>query len=145
MDALKTDIVVAGGGIAGMIASLVFAREGFHVVCVDAAAKPDKDTGKDLRSTAFLMPSIRLLNEAGIYDGLSDIAAPLKIMRIVDAGGPDPIARQTVDFEADSAGEPQFGLNIPNAPLREKLLAQIDANPQITMIFADAVAGMSTR
>ena len=145
MGKMQTDIVVAGGGIAGMIAALVFAREGFRVVCVDAAPKPSQHSAQDLRSTAFLMPSIRLLEEANIFEGLASIAAPLRLMRIVDAGGPEPLARQAVDFDAQEAGEPQFGWNIPNAPLREQLTAQIEANRQIQMIFGDPVNRLTGR
>jgi len=128
-----------------MIAALVFAREGFKVTCVEAAPKPTKSAAQDLRSTAFLMPSIRLLDEAGILSGLQDIAAPLRLMRIVDAGGAEPLPRETVDFNADAAGEEQFGWNIPNAPLRDKLLLQIKDNQLITMIFDDVVDGITTR
>ena len=145
MKRTETDILVTGGGIAGMISSLVFAREGFNVICVDAAPEPNATTPNDLRSTAFLMPSIQLMRDAGIFTGLEDIAAPLKTMRIVDAGGPDLIPRQTVDFDASDANESQFGWNIPNAPLRAKLSAQIDSNPQISMIYGDTVEAMTTR
>ena len=145
MNKIQTDILIAGGGIAGMIAALVFAREGFKVTCVEAAPKPTKSAAQDLRSTAFLMPSIRLLDEAGILSGLQDIAAPLRLMRIVDAGGAEPLPRETVDFNADAAGEEQFGWNIPNAPLRDKLLLQINDNQLITMIFDDVVDGLTTR
>lgn len=141
----ETDILVAGGGIAGMIATLVFVGEGFQVTCVDAAPKPGKASAKDLRSTAFLMPSIRLLEDAGIFEGLSEIATPLKLMRIVDAGGIDPIPRETVDFDASDAGEEQFGWNIPNAALRDQLLDQIESNAQITMMFENAVEAITTR
>lgn len=142
---IHTDILVAGGGIAGMIASLVFADQGFNVTCVDAAPKPSASSTKDLRSTAFLMPSIRLLKEAGIFTGLEEVAAPLQTMRIVDAGGKDGLPRETVDFEAITAGEEQFGWNVPNAALRERLLTQIEKNTNITMIFGDAVDGLTTR
>ena len=54
-----TDVLVAGGGIAGLAATAAFAAAGFRVVCVDplpvvadAAAE-----GSDLRSTAFLISS----------------------------------------------------------------------------------------
>ena len=145
MNKIETDILVAGGGVAGMLASLILAQSGFSVICVDASPKPDKTTRPDQRSTAFLMPSIALLSEAGIFGDLETIAEPLRVMRIVDAGGPEFLPVQISDFEAHEAGEEQFGFNIPNAPLREHLLNQIEAHPRIEMRFGDGVSGFTPR
>ena len=140
----ETDILVAGAGIAGMIAALVFSRQGLRVTCVDPSPASNA-LAPDLRSTAFLMPSIEILQQAGVFDGLASIAAPLKTMRIVDAGGEEPHARQTVDFDAAEAGEAQFGWNIPNAPLRQNLAEQIASDDNIVMLHGDAVEALFLR
>ena len=89
MSRLSTDILVSGGGIAGLTAAAAFGAAGFSVICVDPdpPVTAETDPGADLRSTAFLQPSIPVLQAAGVWDRLLPFAAPLQIMRIIDAGG----------------------------------------------------------
>ncbi len=121
------DILVSGGGIAGLIAAAAFGAEGFSVLCVDPA-QPVTDetaTGADLRSTAFLAPSVALLDRIGVWDRLSPLATPLQVMRIVDAGGAQPEPRLTRDFDASEIGDQPFGWNLPNWLLRREIAARL--------------------
>lgn len=135
-----TDILIAGGGIAGMIATLILADAGQRVLCVDPA-KPG--SSPDLRSTAFLMPATRVLDKIGLFDQLRDHAAALRIMRIVQARNGTPT--RTVDFDAAEAGEPQFGWNIPNAALRAILPQAIAAHPNADLHSSVSVCGHTPR
>ena len=139
------DIVIAGGGIAGMIATLVFAQEGFSTLCVDPAPAPGPDMAEDLRSTAFLTPAVALLSEAGVFAALRPHAAPLRTMRLIDAGGARNEIRETVDFSAGDIGAAEFGWNIPNALLRRVLLEQISAHPNAEMRHGIAVSRATAR
>ena len=60
--------------------------------------------GSDLRCTAFLMPAVALLRRAGLWERLEPHAAPLRVMRIADAGGAEPVIRETADFAAREIG-----------------------------------------
>ncbi|MEM9208728.1 MAG: FAD-dependent monooxygenase [Pseudomonadota bacterium] len=124
----STDILVAGGGIAGLSASCAFGASGFNVVCVDPVLPPtNRDAvGADLRTTAFLRPAQRLLCEAGVWQRLRPHATPLKTMRIVDAGGTGPRERLRKDFEADDIDESLFGYNLPNTQIRASLLERLE-------------------
>ena len=137
---MKTDFVIAGGGIAGMLATLVLAHSGARVVCVDPAPS---DAPPDLRSTAFLMPAIRLLSRVGVFAALEPAATPLRIMRIVEAA--DGSINQTADFSSAEAGEDQFGWNIPNAALRRILPGAIDAHPHADLRRGLTVEGHTPR
>ena len=53
MSLTTTDIIIAGGGIAGMTAASRFAAEGFAVTLVDPAETPAQCPRTDLRPTAF--------------------------------------------------------------------------------------------
>ena len=57
------DVFVAGGGIAGLIAALGFAANGFAVICADPNGQ---SVGSDKRTTAFLRPSKQLLEHIGV-------------------------------------------------------------------------------
>jgi 2-polyprenyl-6-methoxyphenol hydroxylase-like FAD-dependent oxidoreductase len=102
MERIDTDILVAGGGVAGLAATAAFAAEGFSTLCVDPVPPVTEATaeGSDLRSTAFLAPSIALLDRAGLWDRLAPHGAPLRVMRLADAGGPTGAIRTLADFEA---------------------------------------------
>ena len=84
-----TDILISGGGVAGLAAACAFGNAGFRVTCVEPnpPVTTAADEGSDLRTTAFLHPSIPVLEKAGLWVRLEPHAAALRIMRIVDAGG----------------------------------------------------------
>ncbi len=128
MTGFDCDIVVAGGGVAGLTAASVLGRAGFGVVCVDPAPPvTERDAeGSDLRTTAFLQPAQELLDEAGLWARLADYATPLQVMRIVDAGGPEPEARLIKEFDAADISDRPFGWNLPNWLLRREMVAHLD-------------------
>ncbi|WP_039018252.1 UbiH/UbiF family hydroxylase [Halocynthiibacter namhaensis] len=139
MERIQTDILISGGGIAGMCAAAAFGSKGYNVICVDpmpdnAAAKPD------LRTTAFLQPSKLVLEAAGLWDRLGPIAAPLQVMRIVDAGGENPEPRVIKDFDAADLSDAPFGWNFTNMAIRDVALARIKSLPNV-----DFRAGTSTQ
>lgn len=143
----RYDIVVSGGGIAGLTAAAVFGSAGFSVLCVDPAPPvTERDAeGSDLRTTALLQPARALLERTGIWDLLAPYAAPLQIMRIVDAGGETPEPRVVREFDASEiSGEP-FGWNLPNWLLRRELLARIATLPRVDFRAGTATTTLFTR
>ncbi len=127
MRGFDCDIVVSGGGIAGLTAACVFGEAGFEVVCVDPAPPvTERDAeGSDLRTTAFLQPARTLLEGAGLWARLAPHAAPLQVMRIVDAGGAEPEPRIVKEFDAADISAEPFGWNLPNWLLRREMLARL--------------------
>jgi len=146
MERLETDILIAGGGIAGLLASAVLAETGFSVLCADpippitdGAAK-----GADLRSTAFLMPAVNLLAEAGLWQRLAPHAAPLRIMRIVDAGVQNATP-MVADFVSDDIGQEAFAYNLPNWLIRREVLAYLETLSNAEIIAPARVGPMLAR
>ncbi|MDE4273340.1 UbiH/UbiF family hydroxylase [Phaeobacter gallaeciensis] len=127
------DILISGGGIAGLTAAATFGSAGFRVICVDPAppiTERDVD-GSDLRTTAVLQPARELLERCGLWARLADHAAPLQIMRIVDAGGEHPEPRVVRDFNAADISDQPFGWNLPNWLLRRELVAALADLPNV--------------
>ncbi len=143
----KTDILVAGGGVAGLTAAAAFAAAGFDVICVDPAppATTEITATSDLRSTAFLMPAIRLLEDAGLWQALKSGAAPLRVMRIADAGGTEAEIRDTADFSATELGLDTFGWNLPNRLLRAEMTAHLLRLPNADLRTGVAVDHVTPR
>lgn len=121
------DILISGGGVAGLTAAALFGTQGHRVLCVDPAppVTEREAAGADLRSTAFLQPSVQVLERAGVWHQLSAHATALQVMRIVDAD--ETGARKTRDFDASDISELPFGWNLPNWLIRRELVARLGA------------------
>jgi flavin-dependent dehydrogenase len=76
-----TDILIAGGGPAGLATAIAAAREGFSVIVADRAFPPiDKSCGEGI------MPDgLSMLHQMGVHLG-SKFAVPLKGIRFIGEG-----------------------------------------------------------
>lgn len=147
MQLTKTDILISGGGIAGLAAAAAFGNAGFEVILVDPAppvTTPEAE-GADLRTTALLQPAREILRRAGVWDSLAPHGTALQVMRIVDAGGPDGAARIVRDFEAADISDEPFGWNFPNWLLRRELVARLAELPQVDFRAGTATTSLLTR
>ena len=142
-----TDILISGGGVAGLTAAAAFGAAGFTVICVEPTAPVIEAAapGADLRTTAFLTPSIAVLEAAGLWQRLKPHAAALQIMRIVDAGGKVAEPRYIKDFDASELSDQPFGYNLPNWLLRREMLARIAELPNVTLLPGLATTTLLTR
>lgn len=131
------EIAIVGGGLAGRIAALAFARQGFDTVLIAPDDFGPGNIRADGRTTALMDQSIGFLGTLGIWDKVRPETAPLVNMRIVDATG-RLLHAPTVNFRAAEIGLEAFGYNIPNAPflaiLRGELLALDNVTIQPTSV-----------
>ncbi len=141
------DILISGGGIAGLTAAAVFGAAGFDVVCVDPAPPiTERDAeGSDMRTTAFLQPARGLLEQCGLWERLNEHAAPLQVMRIVDAGGELPEPRVVKDFNAADISDQPFGWNLPNWLLRREMVARLAELPNVDFCPDTGTVSLFTR
>jgi len=147
MQNYDVDILVSGGGVAGLTAAALFGQAGFSVLCVDPTPPvTERDAqGSDLRTTAFLQPSQALLERAGLWQRLSAEAAPLQVMRIVDAGGTEPEPRIVKDFNAADISDKPFGWNLPNWLLRRELTDHLDGMENVEFRAGTGTTTLFTR
>jgi 2-octaprenyl-6-methoxyphenol hydroxylase len=141
------DILVSGGGIAGLITAAAFGAEGMTTLCVDPAPPVTEEAaaGSDLRTTAFLAPSVDLLTRIGLWDRLAPHATPLQVMRIVDAGGARPEPRLVRDFDAAEIGDQPFGWNLQNWLLRREISARLEQLQTVRFQPGTGTADVITR
>ncbi|MDX5357693.1 MAG: UbiH/UbiF family hydroxylase [Rhodobacterales bacterium] len=146
-DRQQVDVLISGGGVAGLTAAGAFGAAGFRVLCVDPAPPVTDEAaeGADIRTTAFLQPSIPVLEAAGLWARLAPHAAPLQVMRIVDAGGREPVARIVRDFDASDVSDQPFGWNLPNWLLRREMVARLAELPNVEFRPGTATAGVTAR
>lgn len=140
--ALKSDILISGGGPAGLTLACLLGRAGFDIVLLDAE-KPtteNQTTRPSGRTAALLNSSLNILQAAGVWPDLKDNATALATMRIVD----DSLASgetQSVEFKASHLDVSEFGYNIPNAILKQRLQQQIQGLENITYLQATKLSG----
>ena len=122
-----------GGGPAGLTAAIALAEAGIETALI--ARRP----AADHRTTALLAGSVTALKMLGVWDGCEAHAAPLRVMRIVDATS--RLARAPeVHFAASEIGLEAFGHNIENPHLLAALDARARAFPSLTRIEGEALA-----
>ncbi|HMO08525.1 MAG TPA: UbiH/UbiF family hydroxylase [Paracoccaceae bacterium] len=143
----RTDILISGGGPAGLAAAAAFGSAGFTVVLVDPAPPVTEAgaEGADLRTTAILQPGADLLARAGLWDRLAPHAAPLQVMRIVDAGGETAEPRLVRDFDAADISDRPFGWNFPNWLLRREMVAHLATLQNVDFRPGIGTAGVLAR
>lgn len=107
------DVIVVGGGLAGIAAAVSLARSGVSVIHLAPQAPPDR------RTSALMMPSVDFLAQAGLVDNPASLGHPLTAIRIIDATSRLIRAPETL-FDAAEAGLTAFGWNFGNAALLER-------------------------
>jgi 2-octaprenyl-6-methoxyphenol hydroxylase len=120
------DIAVVGGGLAGTVAALAAAAEGWRVAFI--APKPPRQDG---RTTALLSESLDLLSSLGVWDIVRPSSAPLRTMRILD-GTSRLFRAPPVSFHSSEIDLDAFGYNIPNQPLFDALHAAAGSETGLT-------------
>ena len=137
MNRTTCDIVIGGGGIAGLSTACVFGSAGFSVICAEPTTP-----AKDLRTTAILQPAQAILQTADVWQTLAPHACPLKTMRLIDAS--NNTINTTADFHASEISPLPFGWNVVNWRLRDALIKRIATLPNV-QILPLAVAGVTAR
>ncbi|WP_111537644.1 FAD-dependent monooxygenase [Palleronia aestuarii] len=143
----ETDIVISGAGIAGMVLAALLARRGWRVVICDPAPPPEAAdaAGSDLRSTAYLAPSVELLKTAGLWTALSPHATDLGALRVVDTKGWPPRLTEERTFRPNELDLEAFGKNVPNWRARHLIAQTLERDDRIDLRLGVGFASMLAR
>ena len=134
---LTVEVAIVGGGPAGLTAAIALAEAGIETALIARRPIPDH------RTTALLAGSVTALNTLGVWDGCAAEAAPLRVMRIVDATA-RLIRAPEVCFAAAEIGLDAFGHNIENRHLMAALDARAETLASLTRIEDEAQAVETT-
>lgn len=104
------DIIVVGGGLAGLATAVSLSRAGHRVIHLAPPGPPDR------RTSALMMPSVDFLRQTGLVDEPAALGHALTAIRIIDATPRLVRAPETL-FDAEEIGLPAFGWNFGNAAL----------------------------
>lgn len=129
---IQADILVSGGGIAGLTFALLMAGLGLNVHVIDPLdPKKLESLPPSGRTIALMNSSLNIIRAAGLND-VEALGTPMEIMRIIDKsilGKPS----EPHDFEAFEIGLDQFGFNIPNNALHVVLFERAKVQENLTL------------
>jgi len=141
------DILISGGGIAGLTAAAALGHLGYSIILVDPnpPVTDSVDPKADLRSTAYLQPAHALFTEIGLWNQLSTHAIPLEALRIIDLAGDPPDIKGERLFRSEDLGELPLGWNLLNWLTRREILAALDSQNVVDLRFGTGFRSMLTR
>ena len=132
------DIVIAGGGTAGLAAALALrkAAPDLTVTVVDIRANSDKPG--DQRASAIAAAARRMLEELSVWMAVAEDAQPILSMEVTDSITGDAVRPVFLTFDGSVAeGEP-FAHMVPNGVLLGALTRAAKA-AGVEMITPDSV------
>lgn len=144
----QTDILIAGGGIAGLALAKLLADIGLRIDLIEPS--PPKSMSKTPltgRTVALMESSINIIKATAVWDSVAEYATSMEAMRIIDDSQKGQPHIDT-EFSAQDIGMKQFGYNIPNAFLRAVLYEHVKKMENVKIHkarFADMNATPSYR
>lgn len=124
----KTDIIIVGGGLAGMTQALLLGNAGFNVTCLDQGSIASQ-AKTDERTTAISLGSSKILTKAGIWNEIEPHGCPIKDIKILDGNSP-----VLLDFDISDLNQSAMGWIVDNALLRQVMAKEIKKNKNIAHI-----------
>jgi 2-octaprenyl-6-methoxyphenol hydroxylase len=134
MSSQSVEVVIVGGGPAGLTAAIALAAAGIETALVAKLAR-----APDNRTTALLASSVTALDTLGVWPHCRDDAAPLRVMRIIDDTA-RLLRAPEVHFAASEIGLDAFGHNIENRYLLAALDARARALASLAFVEDEAQA-----
>lgn len=121
---ITTEVVVLGGGLAGLTMAAALATAGVPVVCIDQDS-PDRQAGDDfdIRTTAIAYASMKVLEGSGVWRHMEPHAGPMLDIRIADQFSPLFVHYDHKELAIDGEHRP-FGWILDNKDMRRALFAR---------------------
>ncbi|MCY4303375.1 MAG: FAD-dependent monooxygenase [Aestuariivita sp.] len=144
---IDCDILIAGGGISGLLSAVAFGQAGYNVICIDPNPPINNldSNHVDLRTTAILQPAQKFLARIGIWDYLSPHATPLQSLRIMDVDHGETSPRLVREFDSTEISEEPFGWNLQNSKIIQTLSLFLEKLNHVECWYGKAAVSLLTR
>ncbi|CAK0751619.1 Ubiquinone hydroxylase UbiL [Azospirillaceae bacterium] len=135
-DELITDVVIVGGGLAGLTLACALGGAGVPTVCVDRDSPKTQTTENfDIRTTAVSFSSQQVLAAAGVWNDMVNGAAAINDIRVADKDSPF-----FVHYNFQEVGDHPLGWVLDNIVMRRALFARVAELPALTHLAPATVA-----
>ncbi|MCB1784157.1 MAG: FAD-dependent monooxygenase [Alphaproteobacteria bacterium] len=120
----KADVIISGGGIAGLTLAVLLGRIGAKIALIDPSPLDSITNPKQSgRTVALMQTSLNILKSAGLSTFCESSGSPLEVMRIIDDSIPGGKVIEA-DFDSNDINLPRFSMNLPNGPLRKAIFEE---------------------
>lgn len=136
------DVIVVGGGLAGLTMTALLAERGAQVLCLDRdAPQTQLKSNFDGRTTAISWGSRKVMRAAGVWKGLESEVCAIETIHILDGAANDRSLPLT--FESREVGNRAFGWIVENRLLRHALLDRVCKHKNAEHVAPALVADFS--
>ncbi|MDR3518592.1 MAG: UbiH/UbiF/VisC/COQ6 family ubiquinone biosynthesis hydroxylase [Azospirillaceae bacterium] len=124
---LTTEVIIVGGGLAGLSLATALATAGVPVVCIDRDS-PSAQCGAsyDHRTSALAYCSQKILDVIGVWPYLAADGAPITDIRVVDGASP-----LFLHYDHKAVGLGPFGFVVDNIAIRRALFQRLAQLPDL--------------
>lgn len=138
-DKTHFDIAVVGGGMVGAAAACLLAQQGWQIAVIEQtepeAYSPEQ--AMDLRVSAISPASVRLLQQAGVWDAL----LAMRIRAYTELATWEVPGLET-HFHAQEAGVPELGFIVENRLIQLALWQRLQTLPNVTLLCPAQVSAL---
>lgn len=131
------DVIIVGGGLAGLSLSCLLGQSDLSIACIDAA--PSKLPKDDLRTTAISYGSSQILDAAGVWPLMEKKKSPINDIQILDGH-----SSVLLNFLSGEVQDKSFGWIVENADLRTALMKTIKGLKNVDHITETTVKNYET-
>ncbi|HAT36776.1 MAG TPA: 2-octaprenyl-6-methoxyphenyl hydroxylase [Rhodospirillaceae bacterium] len=118
----RKDVIIVGGGMAGMSLGLALSAGGLRTLVIDSLA-PEMETASDYdgRASAIAHGSANILKGIGLWSNLESDASPIWDIRVADGHPLRGISPLFLHYDHGDVGDDPFGYIIENRAIRKAL------------------------
>ena len=128
---ISADILIAGGGLAGMSLACALGAAKVSTILVEPIDPTFIVSDEyDGRTTAVAASSKRMLDVLGIWKDVENCAQPIWDIRVSDSGSPF-----FVHYDHNDSGAEALGWIVENKKLRNAMLSRLRKLPSVRLLF----------
>jgi 2-octaprenyl-6-methoxyphenol hydroxylase len=144
---LKTEVLIAGGGMVGMATAAALGEAGIPCVLVDPESGAERASAAyDGRASAIAYGSQQALTSLGLWWAMAAAAEPILDIRVSDGRPGSDAAPLFLHYDhRDSGLDAPFGAIVKNRAIRQALLARLADLSEVTVIAPGRVSALTNR
>lgn len=139
-DLTKCDVIISGGGLAGLPLALALDQAGLAVTVIDMLdPAEDLDPAFDGRVSSIADASLRMLSELGVTQHIEAYLQPINDIIVTDGRPGEAAAPLFLHFDHREIGDAPLGAMIENRHLRLGLKAALGETTRVRLLAPDRI------